>query len=180
MKKPGVSFLWLDLEMTGLNAEHDVILEIAVVITNIQLTESIEGPSLVIHQPESALKNMGTWVKEQHTKSGLLNRVAQSAVSVQDAEHEVLEFIRHHGTQELYFAGNSIYQDRTFLKKYMPHLNEKGHYRLIDVSTLKVLIQNWYPDSPEINFKKSKTHRAITDIYESIEELKHYRKNFFV
>lgn len=173
-------FLWLDLEMTGLDAEHDVILEIAAIITNSALTYHCEGPSLVIHQPNTMLQTMNTWVQTQHTKSGLLERVAASTISVQDAENKILEFIHQHAAHELYFAGNSIYQDRSFLKKYMPHLNAKGHYRLVDVSTIKVLVQQWYPDSSEINFKKSKTHRALTDIYESIEELKHYRNYFFV
>lgn len=179
-KQKNSSFLWLDLEMTGLNAEHDVILEIAAIMTNPALTECIEGPSLVIHQPSHHLENLDPWVQKHHTQSGLLERVTQSTISVEAAESEILKFIHHHTTGELYFAGNSIYQDRTFLKKYMPLLNEQGHYRLIDVSTIKVLVHHWYPDSPEINFKKSKTHRALTDIYESIEELKHYKKYFFV
>jgi len=180
MQKTKALFLWLDLEMTGLDAEHDVILEIAAVITNTDLTEPIEGPDIVIHQPKESLENLSTWVQEQHTKSGLLERVTRSTISVSEAEDAILEFIAQHPAQELYFAGNSIYQDRTFLKKYMPRLNKKGHYRLVDVSTLKVLLQNWYPESPEINFKKSKTHRALTDIHESIEELKHYKKYFFI
>lgn len=180
MKKKEPLFLWLDLEMTGLDAEHDVILEIAAVITNSDLKKITDGPDIVIHQPHHFLEHINPWVKEQHTKSGLLERVANSSVSVHEAEDAMLEYIKDYSSHEVYFAGNSIYQDRTFLKKYMPRLNEKGHYRMIDVSTLKVLIQNWYPHSAEIHFKKSKNHRALLDVYESIEELQHYRKHFFI
>lgn len=173
------SLLWIDLEMTGLDAERDVILEIAAVATDNNLETIIEGPSLTIHQPQEFLDGMDPYVKEMHTKSKLLDRVAESKTSVLEAELAVIQFAIENCEKEVYFAGNSIYQDRTFLKKYMPRLNERGHYRMIDVSTLKVLIQAWYPSQPEIYFKKSKEHRALIDIHESIEELRHYRKNFF-
>lgn len=173
------NLLWLDLEMTGLDAERDVILEIAAVATDSNLETMIEGPSLTIHQPEELLEGMNDYVKEMHTKSGLLERVRASDISVLDAELAVIQFAIEQCDKEVYFAGNSIYQDRTFLKKYMPRLNERGHYRMVDVSTIKVLVKEWYSKDPEIRFKKSKTHRALTDIYESIEELRHYRKHFF-
>lgn len=173
------SMLWIDLEMSGLDAEHDVILEIAAIATDSNLETIVEGPSLAIHQPQKYLNNMSDYVKEMHTKSGLLERVATSKTSLLEAEMSVIKFAIENCTKELYFAGNSIYQDRTFLKKYMPRLNERGHYRMVDVSTIKVLVQAWYPSQPETQFKKSKTHRALTDIYESVEELRHYRKYFF-
>jgi oligoribonuclease len=173
------SLLWIDLEMTGLDAERDVILEIAAVATDSNLETIIEGPSITIHQPQEFLDGMNDYVKEMHTKSGLLERVAASNISVLEAELAVIKFAIETCDKEVYFSGNSIYQDRTFLKKYMPRLNERGHYRMVDVSTLKVLIQAWYPQQPEIYFKKSKEHRALIDIYESIEELRHYREHFF-
>lgn len=173
------ALLWLDLEMTGLNADRDVILEIAVIATDVNLTTIIEGPAFAIYQSELTLQRMNNWVRGQHTKSGLLERVAISKTSEALAEKSVLEFIDAHCTQEIHFAGNSIYQDRTFLKRYMPRLNERGHYRMVDVSSLKVLIKGWYPGSPEADFKKSKAHRALDDIRESIAELRHYRNYFF-
>lgn len=173
------SLLWLDLEMTGLNADVDVILEIAVIATDINLETVIEGPVFTIHQPEDQLALMIPWVRNLHTKSGLLQRVETSKVSVHEAEKEVLEFVRDTCDKDFYLAGNSIYQDRTFLKRYMPTLHEKAHYRVVDVSSLKVLIEGWYPHSPESSFKKSKAHRALEDVRESIAELKHYRKFFF-
>lgn len=173
------SLLWLDLEMTGLNADHDVILEIAVIATDINLTTMIEGPSLAIYQTEQTLQRMNSWVRGQHTKSGLLDRVAISKISESIAEKQVLDFIQEHCSQEFHFAGNSIYQDKTFLKKYMPRLNERGHYRVVDVSSLKVLIKGWYPNAPEADFKKSKAHRALDDIRESVAELRHYKQCFF-
>lgn len=177
MKK--CSLLWLDLEMTGLNADLDVILEIAVIATDINLETIIEGPVLTIHQPEAELNKMIDWVRNLHTKSGLLQRVAASKTSVQKAEQEVLEFVKDTCEKDFYLAGNSIYQDRTFLKRYMPMLHEKAHYRILDVSSLKILIQGWYPHSPESSFKKSKAHRALDDVRESIAELRHYKKFFF-
>lgn len=177
--KEKCSLLWIDLEMTGLDAEHDVILEIAAVATDSNLETMIQGPSLTIHQSSEVLENMNDYVKEMHTKSGLIQRVKESNVSTLEAELAVIQFAIEQCAQEVYFAGNSIYQDRTFLKKYMPRLNQRGHYRMVDVSTLKVLIQAWYPSQPEIYFKKSKEHRALVDINESIEELRHYRNHFF-
>ena len=176
---PKCSLLWIDLEMTGLDAERDVILEIAAIATDSNLETIIEGPSLTIHQPQEFLDGMNDYVRDMHTKSGLLERVTQSKTSLLEAELAVIQFAIETCDKEVYFAGNSIYQDRTFLKKYMPRLNERGHYRMVDVSTLKVLVQAWYPTAPEIYFKKSKEHRALIDIKESIEELRHYRKYFF-
>jgi oligoribonuclease len=177
MKK--CSLLWLDLEMTGLDADKDVILEIAAIATDFDLKTIIEGPSLAIHQPATALQVMGPWVRNLHMQSGLLERVESSTVSVDDAEKKVLEFIQEVCNPEFYFAGNSIYQDRSFLKRYMPTLHTKAHYRMIDVSTLKILIKAWYPDSLKNSFSKEKNHRALDDIRESIAELRHFRKYFF-
>ena len=165
--------------MTGLDAEQDVILEIAVIATDTNLTSVIEGPAFTIFQSEPVLQRMNSWVKNQHTKSGLIDRVATSQVSEKIAENSIVDFIDNYCAQEIYFAGNSIYQDRTFLKKYMPRLNARGHYRMVDVSSLKILVQGWYPKSPERDFKKSKPHRALDDIRESIAELRHYKNYFF-
>lgn len=171
--------LWLDLEMTGLDTHKDVILEIAVIATDFDLETMIEGPHLIVHQPEETLQNMDTWVRDIHTKSGLLERVASSRMTVQETEEEVLTFVDEVCEKNFHFVGNSIYQDRSFLQRYMPKLNNKAHYRLVDVSTLKVLIKAWYPQSLDNVFKKSKTHRALDDVRESIAELRHFRKFFF-
>ena len=171
--------LWLDLEMTGLDADKDVILEIAMIATDFNLETMIEGPHLIIHQSEETLQDMSRWVRDIHTKSGLLERVASSRMTVQETETEALSFVDEVCAKNFHFVGNSIYQDRSFLKRYMSKLNAKAHYRLIDVSTLKVLIKAWYPQSLENVFKKSKTHRALDDVRESILELRHFRKFFF-
>lgn len=173
------NLLWIDLEMTGLDAENDVILEIAIIASDYDGNNLIEGPDIVIHQPNEALQKMTQWVRETHTKSGLLDRVESSNFSIEEAEQQVLSFIQQQCPNQLYFAGNSIYQDRNFIKKYMPQFNKIGHYRMVDVSTLKVLIQSWYANDPQSQFKKEKRHRALDDIKESIEELKYYRTYFF-
>ncbi len=174
------SLLWLDLEMTGLNPEQDAILEIAVVTTDASLDCMIEGPSIVIHQPEAALDKMDQWCYEHHTASGLLASVRQSKITVANAERDVIAFVKRHcDEKKLLFAGNSIYQDRAFLRRYMPTLDAMGHYRLVDVSSVKELVRAWYPKDPQVGFKKRKQHRSLDDIYETIAELAHYRRFFF-
>ena len=171
--------VWIDLEMTGLNPECDVILEIACVITDVQLTVRAEGPSLVIHQPATDLDAMSPMVRGLHTASGLLPLVGQSNVSVADAEQQISDFIAQyckHNQGRL--AGNSIWNDRQFLSEYMPRILQPLHYRMIDVSTVKELVLQWYPMAPK--FEKQNKHRAVDDIHESIAELRFYRQHYFV
>ena len=177
--KQEASLIWLDLEMTGLNSNQDVILEIATIITDDQLTVIEQGPDLVIHQPEIALVKMGDWVKEQHTKSGLIKKVLESSVSIEQAEEQTLQFIKKHCKSNTgLLCGNSVWQDRNFLAKYMPRVIDYLYYRLIDVTAFKETIARWYPDNPHKEYIKKDTHRALDDIKESIEELRHYRTYF--
>lgn len=172
---------WLDLEMTGLEYEKDVILEIASVITNNQLEVIAEGPSLVIHQPDSMLETMDNWNQKHHRASGLYAEVQSSTVSLEQAYRQTLYFAEKYcKPHTVPVCGNSVYNDRAFLRRFMPELDRLFHYRLIDVSTVKELARRWYSDSPHIYFKKDSNHRAQQDVYASIEELKHYRKYFFI
>lgn len=172
--------LWLDLEMTGLGPEHNTILEIASLLTNNNLDIIARGPALVINQPESVLETMNDWCKKQHAKSGLIASVRASKVSLSEAETQTLDFLQAHCKKDTaILCGNSIHQDRAFLEQHMPRLFDYLHYRIIDVSSIKELIKRWYSQDPLIEFKKSDLHRALIDTEESIEELKHYRKNFF-
>ena len=176
---PKNPLIWLDLEMTGLDPERHAIIEIGSVVTDGNLTVIAEGPCIVVHQPESALKLMDAWCVEQHGKSGLTQKVRDSKCDVRQAEQETLAFLRKHcepRTSPL--CGNSIGQDRRFLDRYMPALNEFFHYRNVDVSSIKELVRRWYPASFHAPEKK-KTHHVLEDIRESIEELRHYRKTVF-
>jgi oligoribonuclease len=177
------NLLWLDLEMTGVNADRDVILEIASTITDSQLSLIAQGPALVIHQPATALALMSREVHAIHTKSGLLELVQESRTSVEEAEQATVDFLaRHarHGHDELVLCGNSIWQDRSFLIRYMPRIITYLHYRLIDISAIKEVVRRWYPNNAHAYFKKSDNHRASEDVQASIAELKHYRKYFFL
>ena len=171
--------VWLDLEMTGLNVETNVILEIASLITDNELNLIAEGPDLVVSQPEEALARMDQWNREHHSKSGLLDQVKQSLVSVEEAEATTLAFIsRHVEIHTSPLCGNSVWQDRRFLARYMPTLDHYLHYRIIDVSTLKELAHRWGPPELIENIKKNGTHRAMDDIKESVNELLLYRQQF--
>ncbi|MCX5922834.1 MAG: oligoribonuclease [Candidatus Dependentiae bacterium] len=175
------NLVWIDLEMTGLRPEIDVIVEIATIITDDQLNIIAEGPSLVIHQPEEKLAAMDEFVVKMHTKSGLIAKIRESAVSPEQAEQETLAFIMEHCNKgKALMAGNSIWQDRAFLYVHMPSILAFLDYRLIDVSSVKKLVQYWYPKNPNLQFKKPDNHRALEDVQQSIEELKHYRKHFFI
>lgn len=172
------NLVWIDLEMTGLNPEENVILEIATIITDSDLNILAYGPSLVIHHSDEILDIMDMWSREQHTKSGLLDKVRASRISIQEAAQQTLEFIQQYCIKDTaLLAGNSVWQDRAFLRRYMPTIVAYLHYRLIDVTTIKELVSRWYPDSTL--FEKADTHRALEDIKESIDELKYYRKTFF-
>lgn len=173
-------FVWIDCEMTGLEIQKDVILEIATIITDINLEIIAEGPELVIHQSDRHLHEMIPIVKEMHEKSGLTEDVRASHISLEEAERQTFEFITQYCKKnEAVLAGNTVWQDGLFLRKYMPRISQHLHYRIVDVSSVKCLVQQWYPKDPYINFTKTKSHRALADIRESIAELKHYRKYFF-
>ena len=179
MPKSKDNLVWIDCEMTGLDPDKNVLLEIAAIITNNDLDIVAEGPCLAIHQTESKLSAMDRWNQTHHSRSGLLTRMRQSKVNTADAEREMLKFIRQYcykGKSPL--CGNSIGQDRRFLVKYMPKLHDFFHYQNIDVSSVKQLVMRWYPKKHHARPKKN-THRALPDIKESIEELKHYRAKVF-
>jgi oligoribonuclease len=170
-----LTLVWLDLEMTGLNPELDVILEIAVIITGADL-EPIDQYEAVIHQPDSTLLTMSSYVREMHTRNGLIERVRKSKTSLDEARTAALALIKKHCKEsEGTLAGNSIHQDRRFLLKYMPEVEAWLHYRQVDVSSLKVLSRAWYPDLPKFG-KDEKDHTALADIRQSIAELQYYRE----
>ena len=170
--------LWLDMEMTGLSPDTDRIIELAIVVTDADLNTVAEGPVLVVHQPDEVMNAMDNWNKGTHGKSGLIDRVKASQLNEADAEAQMLEFVKQHvPARTSPMCGNSICQDRRFLARYMPQLEAFFHYRNLDVSTLKELAKRWRPGLSE-EFKKSNKHEALADIYESIDEMKHYREHF--
>lgn len=173
--------VWVDLEMTGLDPRVHTILEIATLVTDASLELVAEGPELVIHQPEEALLGMNEWSREHHARSGLLDRVRDSTVSLGEAESRTLEFVAAHCREGVApLAGNSIHMDRFFLKFHMPRFEAYVHYRNVDVTTLKELARRWYPQVLEDAPRKSDSHRALEDIRESIAELRHYRDRLIV
>lgn len=174
------NLVWIDLEMTGLDSSVDTILEIATIVTSNQLNSIAQGPALVIHHEDAVLDRMDEWNKKHHGRSGLVDAVRASKVSLKEAEDATLEFLSQCCKKKSApLCGNSVWQDRIFLKKYMPRLDEFLHYRIIDVSSIKEVVKRWYPESPFANFVKKENHRAHEDITQSIEELKHYRAYFF-
>jgi len=177
-KLPSNRLVWMDLEMTGLEPDRDTIIEMATIVTDGELNIIAEGPEIVIHQDASLFAGMDDWNKEHHTKSGLWQKVVASKISLAEAEAETLAFIKMHcGEKESPLCGNSIWQDRRFLVRYMPKIEQYMHYRLVDVSTIKELAVRWYPD---LKFAKKKgSHRALDDIRESVDELKFYREHLF-
>ncbi len=171
--------IWIDLEMSGLDPERHVIVEIASVVTDGQLNILAEGPDTAIYHPEHILSEMEEWSQKQHQSSGLLDRVINSSCDCQLAEEETIKFILKYCRKgQAPLCGNSVWQDRRFLIKHMPRLEAVFHYRNIDVSTIKELVKRWYPALPF--FKKSNNHLAMSDIKESIKELKYYREKVFV
>jgi oligoribonuclease len=172
------NLVWIDLEMTGLSPETDVILEIATIVTDANLNILAEGPATAITQDEIQLAKMNDWVRTQHTKSGLIERVKHASISLAQAEQETLAFVNswvEPNTSPL--CGNTICMDRRFLYQYMPALEKFFHYRNIDVSTLKELAYRWKPDIIP-GFSKHGKHLALDDIRESIAELLYYRQHF--
>ena len=178
LAKSDQNLVWLDCEMTGLNPEHDRIIEIAVVVTGPSLEPRIEGPVLVIHQSDEQLAGMDAWNRGTHGKSGLVDKVKASGLSEQVAQKMILDFlIAYLPKKASPMCGNSIGQDRRFLAKYMPELESFFHYRNLDVSTLKELAKRWRPEVYNA-FKKQQRHTALADVQESIDELVHYREYF--
>ncbi len=172
------NLIWVDLEMTGLNPEKDRIIEIATVVTDTDLHVLAEGPVFAIHQADSLLDGMDEWNTTHHNRSGLVQRVKESVITEEIAVQKTLAFLREYvpaGKSPM--CGNSIWQDRRFLGRYMPELEQYFHYRLIDVSTLKELAQRWAPRIYNGVQKESK-HQALDDILESIAELRYYREKF--
>lgn len=177
--KSAPNLVWMDLEMSGLDPEKDVILEVATIVTDGNLKILAEGPVIAIHQTENIFEGMDAWNTRHHTQSGLVDRCRKSKITVADAEKMTLDFIKPF-TQERgnVLCGNSITQDRRFLYKYMPKLSGWLNYRNVDVSSIKELTFRWYPNLPE--FEKMEKHQALDDIRESIAELEYYRKKIFV
>jgi len=172
------NLIWIDLEMTGLIPEKDVIIEIATVVTDADLNVLAEGPSIAIHQSGELLAGMDEWNTEHHTNSGLVKRVKESDISTKQAEIQTLDFLQQHvnlGASPM--CGNSICQDRRFLYNYMPELEKFFHYRHIDVTSLKELVVRWKPEVA-MQYSKESAHLALSDVYDSIDELKHYRSVF--
>jgi len=172
------NLIWIDLEMTGLLPDHDRIIEIAVVVTDPQITQRVEGPVFAVHQSDATLDGMDAWNKGTHGRSGLIDRVKASSIDEDAAQLQVIEFLKQYvpaGKSPM--CGNTICQDRRFLANHMPKLETFFHYRNLDVSTLKELARRWKPEVLT-GFTKRQAHTALADIHESIDELLHYRQHF--
>ncbi len=180
MPKDPHALVWIDMEMTGLDPERDRIIEIATIITDTHLNVVAEGPVIAVHQSDAVLDGMDEWNTKTHAETGLVERVRTSGHDEREAERETLKFIKTHVPKNRSpLCGNSICQDRRFLARYMPELESWLHYRNLDVSTLKELARRWAPKIYE-GVVKQNTHRALDDIRESIDELRHYREYLMI
>jgi oligoribonuclease len=174
------NLVWIDCEMTGLDPEKHVLLEIATIVTNYELEILAHGPALAIRQSDRKLQLMDAWNQRTHRKSGLLDRIREEGVTVAEAEEQTLKFVKRYCyAQTAPLCGNSIGQDKRFIAKYMPQLHEFLHYKVVDVSSIKVLVTEWYGEKYQPP-PKQELHRALVDIEESIAELDYYRKTVFV
>ncbi|KRX08470.1 Ribonuclease H-like domain [Pseudocohnilembus persalinus] len=173
--------VWVDLEMTGLDHNTNQIMEIAVLVTDGNLEQTIEGPEIIVKAEKQVLEKMDAWCTKTHGESGLTQKCLESKISIEQAEKQVLDFLKNLNINkfEAQLGGNSVHMDRRFINKYMPQLDDFLHYRIIDVSTIKELARRWYPEEMEKKPVKKLCHRALDDIIESIEELKFYKKNIF-
>lgn len=170
--------IWIDMEMSGLNPDGDRVLEVAIVVTDSQLNTVAEAPVLVVHQDDDVLARMDDWNKSTHAKSGLIDRVKASTLTEAKVEQRMLAFVMDHVPPKISpMCGNSVHQDRRFLVRYMPKLEEYFLYRNLDVSTLKELVRRWRPDLVSGLTKQGK-HEALADVHESIDELRYYRQHF--
>ena len=180
MPQDSNNLIWIDLEMTGLDTQNDVIIEIATIVTDSQLNTLAEGPVIAIHQPDALLDGMDDWNKRTHGKSGLIDRVKASQINEAEAQRQTIEFLREYVPANASpMCGNSICQDRRFLARCMPDLEAFFHYRNLDVSTLKELVKRWLPGIAS-GVEKKGSHQALDDIRESITELRFYRERLFV
>ncbi|MGC6404483.1 MAG: oligoribonuclease [Candidatus Comchoanobacterales bacterium] len=168
-------WLWVDLEMTGLDSAQDVILEVAAIKTDQDLNIIGDVFEAVVHQSDSVLDNMNEWCQDQHQKSGLVDRVKQSNYTIEQVEEHLLTWLGD-DSHDIILCGNSIHTDRRFIDRYMPRLAERLHYRMIDVTSIKLCVEAWQPKN--VSGFKSSDHRALSDIKASIDELKHYKSLF--
>ncbi|GDX59762.1 oligoribonuclease [Nitrosomonadaceae bacterium] len=178
MAQDNGNLIWIDMEMSGLKSDTDRIIEVALVVTDSQLTVVAEAPVMVVHQSDEVMDGMDSWNKSTHGKSGLIDKVKSSGLTESEVESSMIDFLKQHvppGVSPM--CGNSICQDRRFLARTMPQLESYFHYRNLDVSTLKELAKRWRPEIMAGLTKKSK-HEALSDIYDSIEEMKYYREHF--
>ena len=171
--------VWIDMEMTGLDPDRHVTLEIATLITDPYLQVLAEGPVVAVARSDEEMARIDDWSLRTHTDSGLLERVQASAIGVEEAERLTLDFVREWvDEKKAPLCGNSVHQDRLFLRAEMPSLEAYLNYRIVDVSTIKELVKRWYPDLP--SHRKRRAHLALDDIHESIDELRYYREHIFV
>jgi oligoribonuclease len=177
----GDVLVWMDLEMTGLDVERDVIVEIAALVTDTALEALDDGLDVVVHQPEEVLATMGDVVRAMHQRSGLVDEIRASTVGLTEAGGRILEYIKGHAPTpaSVPLCGNSIGMDRRFLARHLPQIESHLHYRSIDVSSLKELCRRWYPEPFKARPEKTEGHRALADIRASIEELRYYRQTIF-